>query len=315
MKKICSLAIAGLFAFVAANGGANTIVERFSTNPALAGWQIFGDSSLFFWDPVLQHLEVTWDSTRPNSYFYLPLGKTLSITDSFCVEIDLQLNDAAGTGYGSELGIGLLNFSDATNEDYLRTFGTQPNVFEFDYFPADDFGDPASADGTLVDSEANFYFSYDNLTLNSNVICHILLLHQANAAGISGEIFTNGQLMTSLPNVYSDIPTNDPGAFQLDALSISSYTGSGFGDILAHGTVTKIAVASPLPIQAIQNLATGQIQLTSDTNWLYTLEQSPDLQNWSPAATSAFGSGTNLVLQATNLSPDKMFYRVRTDLP
>jgi hypothetical protein len=318
MRKIRSLAIAGLFVLSIASINANTIVERFATEPSLDGWQIFGDTNLFAWDSTQSNLDVTWDSTQPNSYFYLPLGKTLTITDSFCVVIDLQLNDAIGTGFSSELGIGLLNFSDATNSIYSRTLGTLPNVFEFDYFPADEFGDPASDDATLVDVETNFYFPYDNLTLNPGVTYHILLLHQANMAAISGEIFTNSQLMTSLPNVVSGSPTNDPGAFQLDTLSISSYADDGLGDdILAHGSVSKIAVASPLPVQAIQNLAPGQIQFASDTNWLYMLQRSADLQTWAciSNATSIFGNGTNLFLQDTNTLSDKSFYRVRADLP
>jgi hypothetical protein len=316
MKKIRSLAIASLFVLSIASVNANTIVERFATDPALDGWRVFGDTNLFAWDSTQSNLDVTWDSTQPNSYFYLPLGKTLTITNSFCVLIDLQLNDAVGIGGSSELGIGLLNFSDATNSDYLRTLATLPNVFEFDYFPADEFGDPASDDATLADADTDFYFSYDNLTLNPGVTYHILLLHQANTAAISGEIFTNGQLITSLPNVFSDMPTNGSSVFQLDTLSISSYADDGFGDdILAHGSVSKIAVASPLPVQTIQNLTPEQIQFASDTNWLYTLEQSSDLQNWSPGATAIFGNGTSLVLQATNSPTDKSFYRVRADLP
>lgn len=316
MKKIRSLAVAGLFAFVAANCGANTFVERFAADPLQNGWQIYGDTNLFQWDSTNQVLDVTWDSTQPDSYFYLPLGKTLTITDSFCIVIDLQLNDAATTGYGSELGIGLLNFSDATNSNYLRTWGTLPNVFEFDYFPPDNYGDLASDDATLVDAEGNFNFSFANVALDSGLTCQILLLRQSNSASISGEIFTNGQWMTSLPLFFSDVPTNDSGAFQLDTLSISSYAGDGFGDdLLAHGDVSKIAVASPLPVQTIQALAPGQVQFISDTNWLYTLEQSSDLQNWSPAAPATSGNGTNLVLQATNLPPDKMFYRVGAGLP
>ena len=316
MKKIRSLALAGLFVLSVARCGAATFVERFSTDPLQGSWQVFGDTNLFFYDPLLQHLEVRWDSTQSNSYFYHPLGRTLTTNDSFCVVIDFQLSDTTASGYGSEVGIGLLNFSDATNANYLRTFGTQPNVFEFDYFPPDEYGDPASDDATLVDAETGFYFSYDNVPLNPGVTYHILLLHQANTAAISGEIFTNGQLMTSLSSVYSGISTNDSGAFQLDTLSISSYAGDGFGDdLLAHGAVSKIAIASPLPVEAIQNLAPGQIQFASDTNWLYSLEQSSDLQDWSPAAMAIFGNGTNLVLQATHLSPDNMFYRVRADLP
>jgi hypothetical protein len=316
MKKIRSLAIASLFVLSIASVNASTIVEKFTTDPALDGWQIFGDTNLFAWDSTNQNLDVTWDSTQPNSYFYLPLGKTLTITDSFCVVIDFQLNDAAGTGYSSELGIGLLNFSDATNSNYLRTLGTLPNVFEFDYFPPDDYGDPASDDATLVDAGANFYFSYDNQILNSNVTYHVLLLHQANTATISGEIFTNGQLMTSLPSVYSDVSGDDSGAFQLDTLSISSYADDGFGDdILAHGSVRKIAVASPLPIGAINALAAGQVQFASDASWLYTLQRTEDFQTWTNVVLAISGNGTNLFLQDTNPPPDKAFYRVRAHLP
>lgn len=314
MKKTIAIALVSLS--VASIAFGETIInEKFSSDPAQNGWQIFGDTNLFAWDSTNKVLDVTWDSTQPNSYYYHPLGATFTQADSFCVVIDLQLNDAVAPGYGSELGIGLLNFSDSTNSNYLRTWGTLPNVFEFDYFPPDDYGDPASEDASFVDAEANFYFPYDNLNLNPGTAYHILLLHPANMATITGEIFTNGQRMTSLPFVYSDVPTNDSGAFQIDTLSISSYAGNGYGDILAHGSVSKVAFASPLPISLIQAPAAGQVQFASDTNWLYTLEQTADFQSWPAAAPAVFGNGTNLILQATNLPADKSFYRVRADLP
>jgi hypothetical protein len=118
------------------------------------------------------------------------------------------------------------------------------------------------------------------------------------------------------PLINNYYPTNDDGAFIVDTISVTSYADDGYGDdIFAQGTVGNIAVASPLPVQAIQNLALGQIQFASDTNWLYTLEQTADFQTWTPAALGVFGNGTNLVLQATNPPPDKAFYRVRADLP
>jgi hypothetical protein len=79
--------------------------------------------------------------------------------------------------------------------------------------------------------------------------------------------------------------------------------------------VGNLAVASPLPVQTVQAIAAGKVQFVSDTNWLYTLEQSADLQTWSNATPGAFGNGTNLVLQAANLPAGKSFYRVRADLP
>ena len=123
--------------------------------------------------------------------------------------------------------------------------------------------------------------------------------------------------MTSLPIVYAGYPTNDSGAFQLDTLAISSYADDGSGDsILAHGTVANLAVASPLPVGMVNAIAAGEVQFVSDTNWLYTLEQTADFQSWSAAAPPLAGNGTNLLLQATNLLPvAHSFYHVRADLP
>jgi hypothetical protein len=65
----------------------------------------------------------------------------------------------------------------------------------------------------------------------------------------------------------------------------------------------------------LQTPAAGQVRFGSDANWLYTLEQSADWENWAAAATAVFGNGTNLLLQATNLPADPVFYRVRAELP
>src|SRR5208283_6185793 len=108
MKKISSPAIASLFVLSMACVNANTIVERFTTDPALDGWQIFGDTNLFQWDSTNQNLAVTWDSSQTNSYFYHPLGATFTKADSFCVLFDLNLTDVDVTGY-FELAVGLCN--------------------------------------------------------------------------------------------------------------------------------------------------------------------------------------------------------------
>jgi hypothetical protein len=316
--KIRSLALASLFAlFILPAAHATLVREKFATDPALDGWQSFGDTSLFQWDPVNQDLAVTWDSSQTNSYFYLPLGQTFTTNDSFCIQFDLQLSDATAYGYGAPLAIGLLHLGDATNAWFSRALVTSPNLFEFDYYPADDYGDPPSDSATLVDTAVNFYFAYDNMTLDPGVTYRVVLVHQAGTSAISGEIFTNGQVMSSLPLIYADYPTtNDAGAFQLDTLSISSYSDDGYGDsILAHGTVGNLAFASPLPIGMIKTVTAGQVQFCSDTNWLYTLEQTADFQTWTPVAPASFGNGTNLVLQDMNPPPGNAFYRVRADLP
>lgn len=314
MKKIRSLALAGLFAVIAIRCGAETITENFSGNPLQNGWQIFGDTNLFQWDSTNQNLNVTWDSSQTNSYFYLPLGKTLAKSNSFCLQFDLNLTDASAVGY-FEMAIGLCNFSDSTSAGFSRANGIVTNLFEFDYFPDGPESYGPSIDATLVDADSDFYFADDtSQPMAAGVTYRVLLVHSAGASTVSGVVLTNGQIFTSLPEIYGD----GVGDFSFDTISINNYTTTDdfYGDsLLAHGTVDNVALASPLPVEAIQTLAAGQIRFTSDTNWIYTLEQSFDLQHWSIAAHAVFGNGTNLILQATNAPSDKMFYRVRANLP
>jgi len=315
MKIVRLPALAGLLAASLVAASASTAIERFATDPALAGWRAFGDTNLFQWDATNKVLDVTWDSTQTNSYYYLPLGRTYTMADGFCVQFDLQLTDAIALNSGSELAVGLLHFSDATNADFSRANVTSPNLCEFDYFPAyfyDGQPESASVDATLIDANLDYYFAYDNVVLNPGMTYRVLLIHEPGAGTITAQVCTNGQLVSSLPWPYG-LPDGD---FQLDTLAISSFQDDGYGDsILAHGTVGNLAFASPLPVGWVQIPAAGQVQFASDTHWLYTLEKTTDFQTWTPAAAAVFGNGANLRLQATNPPADRASYRVEAELP
>ena len=118
--KIRSLAIAGLSVISTVAGFAGTISETFANDPLQHGWQIFGDTNLFTWNATNQNVEVTWDSTRPNSYYYLPLGTALTRDDTFTVSFDLRLDDITAFNNGQQIAIGLLNFLEATNAAFSR---------------------------------------------------------------------------------------------------------------------------------------------------------------------------------------------------
>ena len=310
MKKICSLALAGLFVLSVSH--ATLIQEKFRIDPALDGWQVFGDPNLFRWDSVNQNLDVTWDSSQTNSYFYHPLGQTFTKADSFCVQFDLNLTDVDVTGF-FEIAAGLCNLADATSTNFSRANGISPNLFEFDYFPDGGYG--PSIDATLFDASSIFYYAYDDSQpLANGATYRVVLIHRAGESTISGTVFTNGQVFTTLPQIAS----GGADDFRLDTLCVSSYTTTddSYGDaLLAHGTVDNLAFASPLPVDQIKALAAGEIQFVSDINWLFTLEQTADFKTWTPAAPVVFGNGMNLVLQATNPPADKSFYHVRADLP
>jgi hypothetical protein len=314
--------ILGLFLLLASASftSAATFTEDFSTDPAGRGWQVFGDTGLFQWNASNQNLEVTWDSSQPNSYFYHSLGTILAREDGFSVEFDLQLSEAQATNF-FELALGLLNLTEATNSDFSRDTGDSPNLFEFDYFPDGGFGpsiDATLADETVSGTNMNdFYFVYDNVPLALGVTYHITLTHLPGELSISGAVLTNGQVYTSLPQVYAG-PITD---FRLDTFSISSYDANGgFGDsILASGTVDNIVVTLPPP--PVQNLSGAlsnglwQAQFTGRTNWLYTLVRTTDLNSWSDATTAMPGVEGLLVLSDTNSPASQAFYRIRATRP
>jgi hypothetical protein len=249
---------------------ANTITEDFSTDPSQNGWAAFGDTNLFQWDSTNQNLAVTWDSSQTNSYFYLPLGTTLTMTDAFTVDFDIELHDIQWTEV-FQIAVGLLNFTNATDPNFSRGGGTSPNIFEFDYYP--DSGDShhhPSVDASMTDATADitmdfpdFYFTYDNLALQTNVTYHVQLNHNAGDAFITGLILTNGQVFTTMPIVGNNFG-EVIGPFALDTISVISYSGFGqdpnfFGTILAHGSVDNLTVTLPPVVRNFSGAITNDL--------------------------------------------------------
>src|ERR1043166_1732063 len=91
--RLFVLALAGSSLAPVQHSPAATISEDFSHEPTTHNWSIFGDTNLFVWDASNQVLQVTWDSSQTNSYFYRPLGTILSKSDDFGFAFDLRLSD------------------------------------------------------------------------------------------------------------------------------------------------------------------------------------------------------------------------------
>ena len=130
--------------------GAATFQEDFSSDPLQNGWKMFGDTNLFQWDSINQNLEVTWDSSQTNSYFYHSLGTIVAKSDDFSLSYDLQLSDIAiGVNPNKtntfELVVGFINSASATSTNLERGAGINAahgarNTCEFDYFPDSGYG-------------------------------------------------------------------------------------------------------------------------------------------------------------------------------
>jgi hypothetical protein len=190
MKKMfVTLAIAGLSVLSVAR--TTTIAENFTNDPSLDGWQIFGDTNLFQWDFTNHVLDVTWDSSQPNSYFYIPLGTILTKGDDFCFSFDLTLSQA-GTGDTTaplSLALGFLNLTNAIDPGFSRGGGISPNIAEFDYYPDGFFfppyiPSPAAATPGFVDSTSSAFAPDDvspyEIELPTNVLIHIALAYTAS---------------------------------------------------------------------------------------------------------------------------------------
>lgn len=312
-------ALAGVFVLSLACAAA-TLSENFSANPLETGWKTFGNASLFAWNATNQNVEVTWDSTNGNSYLARPLGTVLARDDAFSLSFDLRLYDAVVFNYGQQLAVGLFNWNQATNPAFSRGGGAAPNIFEFDYFLDTGFGE--SIAGSLIDTNGDYdhtaFIYEDYRPLVPGVTYQIVLAHAAGSASLAGQVLTNGTVFCSLSKSF---PPNLPlGDFRLDTLSISSYADDGFGDsILAHGVVDNFSVVLPPP--AVQNLAgqfsggQWQCSFTSRTNWIYSLERSTNLLNWTAVVTNSPGVDGLKILSDASSPPEKSFYRIRADRP
>jgi hypothetical protein len=295
--------------------------EDFSGDPATNGWKLFGADRLFAWDPVAQNLQVTWDSSKTNSYFAKPLGMTLTRYDDFTVSFDLVLSNVSQNGF--EIVIGLLNLSNATNSSFLRGTGADsPNLFEFDYFPPTPLWDGSI---TVMTSDYNGKTfgnwssgGYLSANLDLDAVYHVEMSHSGADQRIHTTMTCNGQPF-AVPDSYLGEAFLD---FHVDHFAVSSYSdylGYG-GSVLATGTIDNVvvkAVARPVAwaIDMPGTNSVWQAQIHAHTNWNYTLERTVDFQSWSPVSFTVAGADSDVVLQDTNAVMAKAYYRVRATAP
>jgi hypothetical protein len=338
--RLSVLALAGLCVVSASR--AATLVEDFSTNPQAGGWQEFGDTNLFNWNSTNGTLEVTWDSTHSNSYFYHPLGLQLTRYDDYSIEFDLRLSDiASGVEPGKtgplQIGIGLLNLAQATSTNFMRgAYGGAPNVAEFDYYtdgfyedggviyPAPASTVPSFIPGTNPHHYAPVFVSVYETELPTNQTVHIRLVYTAVDQTARLSVTTNGVRISQLPPlVLSDAGNSQftlTDNFHVDTFSISSFSSNGddYDSVLAHGTIDNVVVQTALVrVGQIAGAFTAggawQAQFFAHTNWLYTLERTSDFKSWTAVSTTLRGTEDLMTLQDTNSLPAQAFYRVRAD--
>jgi hypothetical protein len=314
---------------------AATVLEDFSTDPASHGWKKVGDASLFEWNPTNYCEQITWDSSRSNSYFALPLGTVLGKEDDFSLAFDLRLSDfVAGVDPQKpnpfQLAVAFINLSEASGPAFVRGTGADsPDLTEFSFFP-----DPGGAwiygpslttemvDSIGADPGADWAYGFAGLSLTTDDLFRIAMTYTAANLTLHTQITRNtNEVFATFDAVISNTNFTD---FRLNAVAVCSYSDAGqdpqfAGSILAHGIVDNFVVTvPPLPVTSIAgnfNNAVWQVNFLSRSNWVYTLERTADFQTWVAVSPTANGNGTNLALQDTNAPSSKAFYRVKARRP
>lgn len=316
-------ALGGLLSVSLPSARATTIAENFSGDPASAGWSVYGNASLFAWNATNQNLEVTWDSSQPNSYFTRAVGTNLTQASDFMLGFDVRLNDI-GPGadpnkpFTFQIAIGLINLAQATNSGFIRGSGfAAPNLVEFDYFWDSGFGatvSPVMISGLNEYNAGGFTFP---LELTTGPTFRVTLLYTADDRTLRTTITSNGVPVGPVNDATLGANFSD---FTVDHFGVSSFNDAGQdpsygGSVLAHGVVDNFVLAAPLPVSRIAATGTAQIQFRGSTNWSYELERTTNFQSWLPASDAVAGIDGAMTMQDTNPPAGRAFYRVQAQLP
>jgi hypothetical protein len=309
---------------------AAAIAETFGTEPAPREWRAFGNTSLFNWNSTNQNLEITWDSSRTNSLFYRPLRTVLTKTDDFGLGFDLRLRDIAigvntNKPYTFEIAIGLCRFNSITNKNFFRGAGTSlafgpRNLIEFDYFPDSGFG--ATVAPTAVANTNAIRFSDNHpLELTTDDLFRIDMTYTASNQVLRTMMTRNGSAFGPIRDLsLANFPDFRVDTFAAISYSDAMQTPPQFaGSILAHGVVDNITWSVPDPplISFRGDFAQSgfRAEVNARSNWIYRLETSSDLLDWSFVEAKQFATNGSMFLEHREISTPRNFYRVSTDRP
>ena len=318
---LSGLAFAGVFAFAQASAAGLDLQEDFSGEPAAHGWQTFGDATLFQWDGASERLGVTWDSSRPNSYFHRPLGLTLRKAHEFELAFTVRLDSVAvgttpGKPYMFEIALGLLNLAEATQETFLRGTGiNSPNLVEWDYFPDSGFG--ATISSTIISERHQWASSFNSpVPLDPATAYHFRLVYTPENQRLRTTMQA-GDVLTTLQDVELKEGYDD---FSVDTLAVISYSDAGqdpqfAGSIRAAGFVDDLRfVVPPPPVVGFRGWIereAWQAAFTGRADFDYALLASPDLRSWTPVTAVVPGTGSEQVVTDPRPLAGQAFYRLQ----
>lgn len=320
-----ALLVAGVLA-----GGADRLPaagweEHFDTEPTTRGWRVVGEPGFFSWNADAGHLEVTWNTVGPHSFFARPLESPVTAADDFSVTFDLTLSEAEGgvrvdRPGAMQVAVGWLNLGRAASNRYLRGAGKAYETVEFNWFPAGEIPGFGAVDPTLsaiafdrdgrvaADFEFPFEFAFD-------VRYRVELGHDAAGRQVHVRVQREDgapvEARLALPAGFGD--------FALDAVAVMVWDErTSFSDSLrARGTVDRIQVTYPDPpigVLRLTSTAGVAMEFQSRVGWRYFLEAGTELGVWAAITDGEPGTGGLMTLSDRReaIFP-RQFYRVRAE--
>lgn len=290
-------------------GGNADFSESFDASPHQNGWAIHGQSDLFNWDEANERLRVQWDSSQPNSYFYFPLSRVLSIDRDFSIGFDLMLDSIQiGTSEGKAstfpIAIGVADLAQAMREEYFRGSGIDAihgarGVVEWNYFADSGFGATISSGLISQDNQWAYQNSFP-ITLDTGTTYHIDMNYSAEEGILRTIMHANDEAFFPIEEARLDALFGNPiqrdfTSLSANAFVISSYNDGGqsppefAGSLKASGYVDNIRVSSPLKKMRIDSIRLHEdkilLSFRGEAASRYWLEQSNDLVQWISMAT------------------------------
>ena len=318
MKIIINLLLAIVFITIESSLSANNLhFETFDSDPLTKGWSVHGDKSLFEWDEDSESLRVKWDTERPSSFFYKPLGRVLTESNSFAFTFQITLDSVKagyleGKPYTFQVALGLLNISSAIDKNFNRGTGSDsPNLVEWDYFPDTGFGATVSPSVVSDKSEFSAGFTFPAELLIGKTYS-IKLIYLSEERVLKTEMLEDGK---SWENIQTVEISSDFSGFFVDTFSISNFSAKDSeSSLLAIGTVDEVALVTSDTLPKLFGVKINGSQWEAKSFLIepeiWKVESSNDVLNWNRAILDSDSLNYFQYFNDTVTNKEFQFYRL-----
>ncbi len=317
---------------------AEKFVEDFASDPLVDGrWQVHGEPSLFEWNSAMERLEVTWDSSHPNSFLYLPLDQTLNKEHSFTLRFTLEL-DQLEIGVDPEkkftfpMALGLMHMEEGLRADYYRgsgmheTFGPR-GLVEWSYHADSGFGATLSSGFVSLDNQWAMQNTFP-LELVMGAVYEVILDYDSREQSLTTTMTENnlpfGPIQKASLDAFYGAPLDGFTEFGVDALVIASYSDLGqpspefAGSLLASGWVDQMTLRTGEGIEGVE-IRTGEVvtevELDAIEGASYWLEKTSDFVRWETRGFLKSDQTASQTISDLGEEDPLGFYRVRALTP